>query len=214
MTTITRSAQEKKELIKECVIELLNEKDLLSALTKKIIDEVEKVFSEKTALLDKKICELQVENKLLSEKCESLEQYSRRNNVRIFGLPTTQQNHTEEQVITLFKEKMGVNIGPEVIDRCHPVGPVKNGKQAIIVKFMSYKFRRQVLAQRKVLKGSGIGVAEDLTFTRYLLYKKVMDKFGYKNVWLFDGNINVKLGDSKHIFRNLTDFDKFLATKS
>ncbi|KAK9738108.1 hypothetical protein QE152_g10131 [Popillia japonica] len=88
-----------------------------------------------------------------------MEQYSRRNIVRIFGVPEKENEIVEETVIGLCKEKLDIDIPPANIDRTHRLGSLqtrRNNKRAIILKFTNYNCKYNVLRNRYKLRGTGI----------------------------------------------------------
>nr|CAH7719785.1 unnamed protein product [Callosobruchus chinensis]CAH7738925.1 unnamed protein product [Callosobruchus chinensis] len=57
-----------------------------------------------------------------------------------------------------------------------------------------------------MLKGSQIVMKEDLTVERMKIVKEASEKYGFKNVWTFNGNIFVKTDNKveKYLY-NITD---------
>ena len=71
---------------------------------------------------------------------DELEQYTRRNSVRLTGLIEATNENVYDIVMTIFKE-MGVSppISPQEIDRIHRVGkPDPRKKRSILIKFATY----------------------------------------------------------------------------
>lgn len=76
---------------------------------------------------------------------DASEQYSRRNSLRISGIPET-VNEDTDQVVLHVAETVGVNILPSGIDRSHRLGKSGNRQtQDILVKFTSYRARERVM---------------------------------------------------------------------
>ena len=206
---LNMATREQKKLIKECLHEVLDDEIFVQRLTKKLLVGLEKSFTDKLALYEKQIENLEAENTSLKAKCDDLEQYSRRSNLRIHGVPVSSSS-TEESVIQIIHEKLNIQLEPEAIDSCHPVGQARDGKQSIIIKFVSYRSKRRVMQQRGKLKGTDIRIVEDLTRARHALFQKAVKKFGFRNVWQLDGTINVKVKDVKHVIRSEADLEKFV----
>ena len=59
----------------------------------------------------------------LKHKSNEAEQYSRRNCLRLFGVTETKGENTDDIMIRVAKEKLGVNLRVEDIDRSHRTGP-------------------------------------------------------------------------------------------
>lgn len=125
----------------------------------------------------------------LKSKCDELEQYSRRSNIRIFGIPETEKEDVGQLVIQLFTQKLGLSIALSDIDRTHRTGIKSDKVRPIIVKFVSYRVKASVLTARKLLKGTSISIKEDLTKQRYLILTSALKKYGTRNVWSNDGRI-------------------------
>ncbi|KAJ4448744.1 hypothetical protein ANN_00135 [Periplaneta americana] len=111
----------------------------------------------------------------LERKVDDLEQYQRRQCVRIFGIEEEVGENTDKLVVELATN-IGVELKVEDIDRSHRVGrTTSDGRpRPIIVKFCSYRKRSEVFFNKKRLKGSGMTLREDLTkkvgftFTHYV----------------------------------------------
>lgn len=133
----------------------------------------------------------------LVERTDELEQYQRRNNIRIFGIKETAGEDTDRIVVDLCREKLGLQgVSLEALSRTHRVGrtpkPGPNGEQRhrpIIVRFTSYRDRRVVVDSKKRLKGTGIVIREDLTTLRLELLRKVTAVYGVRSTWSQDGRI-------------------------
>ena len=214
----TRSISEKKDFVKLCLNELLENEHFLSALRDTIAGEVERVFRDRFEEMAAHVTSIQKVNKDLSDKCEmlstkcdSLEQYSRRTSIRISGIKDGSHLEVEASVISILRDKLELNIDASSIDRCHPIGKPQDGSRNVLVKFVSYRHQRQVLASRSKLKGTGIFINEDLTKTRYGLYVQAVKTYGRKHVWTLDGKIYIKSKGKKYIivcdsdFNNITD---------
>ena len=71
----------------------------------------------------------------------------------------------------------------------HRVGKVKNNLQSVIVKFQSRKVRDKVIMKRKLLKGSAIGIHEDLTKLNASLLNRLDSSPGISKSWSWIGKI-------------------------
>ncbi|KAK9745579.1 hypothetical protein QE152_g6810 [Popillia japonica] len=116
---ITRSSSEKDEALIQKIIErvLINPvflEKLSSAIAEKIAcqDKQIKVCEEKVVSLERKVEDLHSE-------LECQQQYSRRNNLRIFGIPLTKDEDTGNVVTKMVKEKLNITLTANDIDWCH-----------------------------------------------------------------------------------------------
>ena len=62
----------------------------------------------------------------------NMEQYSRRNNIRIFGLNENQVEDTFKIVQNLCKQTLEIDLDEASIDRCHRVGKMKSEMKSMI----------------------------------------------------------------------------------
>lgn len=181
----------------------------IAASVAKIVEEnLQKTFTDinnrvlnceaKIAEFEKQSHTLVEVNKNSIKEVDRLQQYSRRNNIRMFGVPVLKGENMDEVVLRLFNYNMKLNVDKSVIDRVHRLGNIKNGKQQIIIKFVSYRDRATVLYNRKLLKGTGVYLTEDLTAHRLGLLKKSQMDFGKENAWTMDGTIWVKRNGKKY----------------
>ncbi|MEW8545260.1 MAG: hypothetical protein AB2693_17185 [Candidatus Thiodiazotropha sp.] len=156
----------------------------------------------------------------LENKVDTAEQYSRRNCLRIAGVPEPtggQTENTDEYVIKLTHD-LGVDVDLNDIDRSHRIGrPRGLGRpRDIIVKFVSYRVRRKVYGvrtQTKVKGFMGVYINEDLTRQRSQLLRKARKMVKNKNLvsaWSSDGTILVRdLNDIVHRIQGDHDLARF-----
>ena len=123
------------------------------------------MIQENITPLKKQIDDLSVKLNEVKKHANENEQYSRRCNIHIFGLPELENENCYEVVTEFCKTKLGCDLESCEIDRTHRVGRPRLGKQrAIIVKFCSYQSKIKVMKCKRNLKGTSIYVNEDLTF--------------------------------------------------
>lgn len=156
-----------------------------------VITELKKTLLEK----DKKISELE-------SKIDNLEQYQRRQCVRIFGI-VEEENEDTNKIAIDVAQKIGVELNVSDIDRSHRVGRRDGDKpRPIIVKFVSYRKRWEIFSNKRKLKGSKITVREDLTKVRHAILREAITRFGLNSVWTSDGVIIVNhQGTKRRIVR-------------
>lgn len=163
--------------------------ELRSLMLPEVKSAVKEAVKEATAPLQTQINDLKTENSNLKTKVvelekkvatneaniDSLEQYSRRNTLRISGIPEDATESTDVKVLELAGE-LNVNLFSHDIDRSHRVGkPSPTKTRDIIVKFSRYNARRMLYEVRKDLRHvenrDSVFINEDLTKIRSkLLY--------------------------------------------
>ena len=128
------------------------------------------ILKRKIAVHDAHFAALEQRLEVKEIKIDDAEQYSQRASLRIYGIPPTTGAENAEQceakVKEVFKE-IGVNVLDDMLDRAHRIGKkLKNKKtgvneQAMIVKFVSWKYRTAVY--RACKKSEGKAIQLDLT---------------------------------------------------
>ena len=172
-----------QEIIKVTIASFLDDETSIKKITDKVYELINKKFEEFENKHNREVA-------LLKMNIENLEQYSRRNSVRIFGVEEEKQENVESKIIDIFCNKMKLDITSNYIDRCHRVGPHINGKKRpIIVKMCSYRYKKLIYNNKKLLKGTPYVIKEDLTASRTQLLKQAQLKFTNKNVWTSDGTV-------------------------
>lgn len=178
-----------KQLISESIAEILTE-TVISQMVDKVIEKTSekiKVVSSNLEQHGKYIEKFRVN---MEEKIDNIEQFSRRNNIRIYGLKEGENENIQLVVDNFFTEKMGLHDMEEKIDYCHRIGKsTSDGKRAILVRLKTRAARDIVISNRKVLKGTQITVTEDMTALRHRWLKEVVEVIGGRSVWTLNGQI-------------------------
>jgi len=117
------------------------------------------------------------QNKVLKEKMNDMENYSRRDNLEITGIDEHRGESVRDICVDLFKNKVGITEDIEIV-RCHRTGKSddsqgvnshrrqykQNGSRPILVRFRFYSDKEKILKKRARLKGTGIYLNDDLSF--------------------------------------------------
>ncbi|CAG2247340.1 unnamed protein product [Mytilus edulis] len=174
------------------------------------------------------------ENQKLRDDLDSLEQYGRRDLMRINGIPdggnTETSDKTTELVTTLIKS-IDRELQPGDIIRSHRIGSApltinssENGNHVqsktprqIIVRLKDPQVKKRILRCKKLLKNRRdmkyVKLNEDLTKTRNNIAYKVRQlkiERIIKDTWTNDGKIMVKDNQEQiHVVNTQESFDQF-----
>jgi hypothetical protein len=155
-------------------------------------------LSLKVKGLEESYNQLKLSNETLHLEIDNLEQYGRRNCLLFHGVKEqegaatrSQIENTDAIVVSITKEKVGLEISEADLDRSHRLGrkvPSCNVQsrprpRPIIVKFLSHNIRFQVYRNKRKLKGLGLGIFESLTKKRAELYSTVSRHPNVCSVW-------------------------------
>ncbi|KAK6191019.1 hypothetical protein SNE40_002769 [Patella caerulea] len=102
-------------------------------------------------------------NGMLNERCDDLEQYGRRNCIRISGIAETPNEIVENKVIDVLMQVIPA-IAPSDIQNSHRVGkPIMGNPKKIIVRLSHYKTKVSIMRGKKVVNS----VEDNIDLTRY-----------------------------------------------
>lgn len=104
--------------------------------------------------------ELEIKYENLQNKYMLLEKKLRKNNIVIFGIENANENLLDS-TINKLNEHLNLNIQPGDINNIFTIG--KKQEKPIIVQFVSYLTKLDVLRNCKKLKGTKITISEELS---------------------------------------------------
>ena len=172
---------------------------LVSAVATSVSVAVGEILNKALLKIDASIREKKSDPNLLANirvltfENDKLHQYSRRENVRIFGIPVdaTETAETTEKKTLEVLNKTGVSVTDKDISACHRLGKASNGSRPVIVRFVSRRKRTEIMRKKKVLreKTDKIYINDDLTPLRAKLLKYVKGLPNTDKVWTVDGKI-------------------------
>jgi len=138
------------------------------------------------------------------------EQYSRKNNIKITGLPLQPNEDCEQYVCDTINRYLQLGLSKNDIDVAHRL-PSKFGRvPVIIVRFKFREMRGIILTRKKEIPiNSGIKVKEDLTQANTGLMNRAFDHPGVEFVYCLNGKIFMVTKEWYRIridiFENLTE---------
>ena len=191
-----------------------------------LVDELRHEVAELRTIImakDKQILDLTTKVQDLEDKADDLEQYSRRNSLRISGIPEREGEDVLQEMLRVVNSTLLPPLTVEEIDRVHRVGPkLPDKSQQILIKLAMYRTRHRVFTASRGIKFTQpapgpsttltthpVFVNDDLTKTRsHLLYecRKAKKNGKIKEAWSIDGNILIRDNASRHIigqFKNV-----------
>ena len=155
------------------------------------------------AEMQKEVQNLHERQRVAEDRLDETEQYSRRNSVRIHGIPEDDDENTDNIVIKLC-DQIGADVFADSLDRSHRVGRKGDYNRPILCKFTSHKFKLALLTKKKKIAdidtkkhfcADKIFVNEDLTKQRSTVAReaRLLKKHNkISDTWTRDGVIFVK----------------------
>jgi len=216
---VTAQLQIKRQDHSLIIDSLKQEIALLNNKVDSLNDKVTKIESSLTQT-EASLAISQMTSKTLRREVDRLQQYSRRNCIIVDGIPlsrgetpTNQQEKAFKTITTEFPDDDEVVTS---LDKAHRIGPVKNGKQSMIIRFNKHSVVRRVYNRRKSgsgLNNKAISLRPSLTSTRISCLKKCQQlvestfskivKFVFADI---EGNLKKEYrGRNVHIFLDEDD---------
>lgn len=172
---------------------------------------------------------------MLEGRVSELEQYSRLNDVIVTGLETKHRtyarvtatengdpseqeiNYLEKQVIEFFGSK-GIKVESKDIEGCHPLPRKnKNQKNAIIIRFVNRKQKKELLMQGRKLKGTDVYINEHLIKKNADIARQARLLRKQKKIqatWISNCKVFIKLNGSPEqakvlVVREMTELERY-----
>ena len=89
---------------------------------------------------------------LIESSHDALEQYGRRNNLVISGIPDSVQDSELESTVTSILSDIDVNVESREVEECHRIGKSNNGSKKTIIRLVNRKYCKKALLNRKQLE--------------------------------------------------------------
>ena len=118
------------------------------------------------------------------------EQYSRKNNIKIFNLRTTPKQDLRQDLVTLVKKDLNVKLDPSDISAIHRI-PSKNPNlrdNPIIVRFSNVEAKVEIMKHKKNLKNN-VHFTEDVTKRNLELMRRIRESEGMESAWYFNTSV-------------------------
>ena len=178
--------------------------------------------------LNKSIWKINKQQYETEEQLDDLEQYGRRENLEIHGIPWTKQENTNEIVQKVARE-LNVKVSESDISTSHrlPLGMLndKNYHPPIIVRFSNRDKRNEVFRKRHAIKPHAnpssnssspnviprdFAIRENLTKFRKQLFReatKLKQELKYEFLWTWQGQILIRKNASSKVFKISSFYD-------
>lgn len=202
-----------KQAVKEALITSLQDDAVISNLVDKVTQKINiQILVNKISCQEDRIRKLEEKVDDLEVKLESAEKLSRQKTVRIYGVPESTEEIIGNKVLDIFKSKMGLNILPREVDKCHRIGSASNDwPRTVVVSFTGLENKNKVMKARNKLKGSRVFIAEDLTRSRHEVYKEAARILGRRNVYTLGGSVFYRSNGAKRELKHTRDIPSSLA---
>ena len=133
------------------------------------------------------------------KRLNDLEQYTRSNNIRVYGIPDTNETESPTQTIKIFLKEikdLPIDVVDETdIDIAHRLGRFNPNKpRPVIIRFTTRMVKDDIMRQKKILRQRKIFVNEDLTRLNQQVFTAIRLRCQdeVKSVWTRNGRIMIR----------------------
>lgn len=215
-----------KSIVNSSLRQLWVDPDFIRTIVDKVTDGISKEVDKKLLLFENQLMDLgdrhkskiinmetelknlRKENEELKRTIEQLDQNTRKCNLRIFNYPDTTKESTISSLVSFLNSKMNIDLKESDVQECHRIGkPNDKNRRVIFLRLRELQTKHKIYQNKKLLKGTGLVVREDLSSTRRKLMEEAIKRTNIKSVWSQNGIIFVRKNkDFKPIF-SVNDLD-------
>ena len=185
-------------------------KELQARIKKEIDTKVQEKIKEKTTEINDRLDSLTYENVRLRERLETVEkelkanealtqtamrkdnyneQYSRKNNIKIMGVPEKTIEILEGTICEILHKKAGYIIDPRKIDAIHRIPEKAGMPKPVLLKKWNNHAKTTIMSHRKEMKEAGYSLVDDVTkFNKELINRFTMHEH-IASEWFFNGSV-------------------------
>ncbi|KAK3104199.1 hypothetical protein FSP39_025227 [Pinctada imbricata] len=144
------------------------------------------------------------------------EQYSRKTNIKIYGVKENQRENTNEVARENILKSAGVSVNEHDVVACHRIpGGRRDQPRPILLKLRNSECKAQVMRKRAQVKRSGTGIrlADDVTAANSALINKLHDHPDIDSAWYFNGSVYGQCGETCLKFDIIDDINSKICGK-
>ena len=161
-------------------------------------------LSLKLSVIEQRVEENEKHTREILRRAVNNEQYSRRANLKIYGLDEAENEVCNDLVLEFIRNRLFCSVENEDIDISHRVGKfVKDnpkGPRPIIVKFVRRQKKLEVMKKRSQLKNSRTIMVDDMCRELQAVFNRVKADKRIKDVWTWDSKVFVKAKKDNKVY--------------
>lgn len=208
---------------------------LSKQLERRLEKEIDKRVKERTTEINDRVDSLTLENITLRERLEEVEQklkkneilaqkamqkgndneqYSRKNNIKIMGVPELADETVEmlaDHVCDTLHTKAGIAVDPRNIDAIHRIPGKAGFPKPVLMKMRNNYEKTKIMKKRKAMKEAGFRLVEDVTKLNTSLINRLVTHENIDSAWFFNGSVYGKTTEGRrHKFGIYSDIGRVI----
>ena len=208
-----------KDALRKCVLAMKQNPSTEGALftiLESLREEIKELKTQISVIMNDRNENVKVNEKIVALEKENghLNQYTRRNNVEISGIPKIFDNKLEEKVVEL-SNSLGVNVSTNDVEACHRLKGNGSDPKRVIVRFTNRKYAEKLVNVRKETENidlerlgfpseTKIYINENLCpYFRKIWTKcrKLKAEGEIKYVWTTNGLVKIRKDDTSAMYK-------------
>lgn len=173
----------------------LDDGDIIGSLNIKF-DFFKSEMENRLKNLETQISALRSDSDSIQLKMDNFIQQSNKSKLLLLGCKETPgENNLNNELVKIINSRIKVNIKNSDIHDCYRIGrKTDKNSRPVIIELCNVTKRNEIFDNKKLLKGTGLVVAEVLSPIRNNTYKLIRQKMGPRACWTNRGRIGFKSG--------------------
>lgn len=122
------------------------------------------------------------------------EQYSRKNNIKVFNFPRKEKQNLRQDFINTVKKDLKVELEERDVVAIHRIPSQHPGVNPLIVRLFNSDVKRNVMRERKNLTND-VRFSDDVTKANMDLIQRLRDTEMFESVWYFNCSVYARTED-------------------
>ena len=132
------------------------------------------------------------------------EQYSRKNNIKVFNFPRKQKQNLRQDFIETVRRDLKVDLEDRDVVAIHRLPSNKVGPRPMIVKVFNSDVKRSIMRERQYLQND-IRFSDDVTKRNVDLMERMRETDCFDSVWYFNCNVYGRIYEGLQLKFDLFD---------
>ncbi|KAK3100751.1 hypothetical protein FSP39_024704 [Pinctada imbricata] len=203
-------SDEKEKILREKITKLEHNRDRIEGENIKL-RELLADSNKKVRELEKSECENEILAKNAMKKSNYNEQYSRKNNIKIQGVPENRNENTLKVAQDILKEKGNVELKTEDVIAIHRIP----GKKIILIKLKNTECKSIIMRKKSVIKKAqgNVKLVDDVSELNGKLITRLINHDQIDSAWYFNGRVFGQVNGKRIMFDLYDNVDEKVCSK-
>ncbi|KAK3093233.1 hypothetical protein FSP39_013021 [Pinctada imbricata] len=209
-----QSQMRKKKNLRKKITKLENDRDRIEGENIKL-RELLADSNKKVRELEKSECENEILAKNAMKKSNYNEQYSRKNNIKIQGVPENKNENTLKVAQDILKEKGNIELKTEDVIAIHRIPGKKDDHRPILIKLKNTECKSFIMRKQSVIKKAqgNVKLVDDVIELHAKLITRLINHDQIDSAWYFNGRVFGQVNGKRIMFDLYDNVDEKVRSK-